>query len=212
MTVLALASILVLAGASGGGWERPAVRAIVAAGTSDLGGLGEFQPAMLGGGDAAGRAGLIVEGWWTARVAFGLRLVIASDTGALPDARTYFYRRALVAETVVTASALRAGSVDLVVSGGVGIAAITEGADRFYLLDVPGRWGEPMLAQRNRLGPTASIASGLLVSAGRLSLSALVRCETIGGRDRVDGTLAAGTLDTWGLALTGELGAGLVWR
>jgi len=217
MTTVALALIAALAGASGapGGehdWVRTEMRAFVGAGTSDLGGLDRFHPALLGGGDAAGRAGVVLQGWWTRRVAFGMRFALASDTGTIPGlGNTYFYRRSLVAETVVTVSALRLGPLDLVATGGVGFAAIFEGADRHYLLEIPGGWGTEMLSVRGRIGPTASVGTGLLLTAGRLSLSALARFETIGGSDFIDGTMAAGTLHSYGLALTGELGVGLAW-
>ena len=96
-------------------------------------------------------------------------------------------------------------------TGGVGVAGIEEGADERLLLDLEGRWGEDLLSFRRRLGPTASIAAGLIATLGRLSLSALARLETIGGRDYIDGTSMIGTRRTDGLALTGELGVGAAW-
>jgi len=188
-----------------------AVRLVLAGGTTDLARLSAMHPALLGGGEGAVRAGLTTEWWVAPTIALGGRFVAAADSGAHPGAgATYYFRRALVAEPAVTLLIFRAPLLDIVLTGGVGIAAIREGVREVCLLTLEASC--PGAQARDRLAPTASAAFGGILTAAHGSFALLLRFESIGGRSYiVNASPPGGTLETNGLAVTLEAGAGWAW-
>jgi hypothetical protein len=184
---------------------RYAVRGFVGLGTADFGGLDQLHLGVFGHGTSAFRLGVGGEWWLARRIAAGGRLLLASDNANLGPYGAY--RESFVAEPSVTVSAARWRWLDLVASGGVGVARVTEG------LRGPGLFSgdEYDSTRHTRLAPTASVATGVLITAGHFSASLLGRLQTIGGRHAIASELLYAPIESNGLSFTVEAGAGLAF-
>jgi hypothetical protein len=188
--------------------EDAALRLTLAVGTSDLGGINRLKMEPRGRGDVAARFGLTLEAWWSEWFALGARLAIVSETGGHSlYGDTYFFRRAVVLEPTAMMAIMHAGPLAMVVSAGLGVAFIEEGSAPMCSLEAI----TPCAATppNTRVGPSLSFGAGPLLTLGHLSLSALARIESVGARARLDGP--GGGMETWGLSVTMEVGAGAAW-
>ena len=181
-------------------------------GSSDLGGLDKVG---IFDSDYAVRLGLEGEVWLSNAIAVGGRAVFAEDHAEDEQVGCWNHRRRSVLIEPNVLFCLRSSRVvKLVVGAGIGIARIKE-------VDYEGGifCGDGIGPVNKRVSFTASIPAGAIFHFGRISLSTLLRLETIGGKTTIGGTQVGTTpegdpvttekIESNGVGFTFNLGVGL---